>query len=774
MILVLNYSFSVLCRNVHRHISLFSKYSLLQSPDFLFVGLVLIIGSIWLPHRMKTLSPDEMREAAAKSGDVTISGTVESIRETDAGFQAVVSGCKCESDSGSIEGFRIRLSHLKTEYEPGTWIVAEGEASEFEPARNDGGFDEAGWMASEDIVCQIPYPEVKESSPPEGMLYTASWQLRQNLKSVFEKTVNADDAGVFLSLMTGDRSELNPDLKSLWQKAGIAHLLAISGLHITFAGSAARTLASAFGAARPVGCAAGAAAAAFFCFFTGNGLSARRALIMYLLFLAAELTGRTYDRISALSLAFILITADRCGAVTSASFILSFSAIGGMAFIYPCFQEKINHCKSRLLRGLLDTAAAGLSAALSMAPAESWLFYEIPLGSFFINLLIIPLSSLLLCSVFLTGISGLLYIPAGKFFAASGSNLLRFFSWLGSASLEIPGSRLITGRPPIYAVILYAVVLMSVCLFLMADSDQFISSGKCAKKRKRLSAALCFAAVILSAVSRGLSLTASKSSVLYMLDVGQGDCLVLQSPDSRVWVIDCGSTSTQEAGSRYLTPFLKFHGIDRIDGLFITHGDTDHINGALQILSGDDFEIGRLFLSDIGNRSDTEEEALSIAESKDVPVSLLAAGDRVRANEYSFAILSPETGEANEDRNEESLVMRYEESGFSVLFMGDAGEVTEKKLLAQGQVTNVDVLKTGHHGSVSASCPEFLTAADPEAALISCGRKNRYGHPAGETLDNLSEAGATYFVTKDTGQITVRHGDGLVVHLQLKESGNGL
>lgn len=742
-----------------------------ETPGMLFAALLAVAGSLWLPHRMQELRPQAIIRASESGLNLEITGTVKSITETKSGYRAVLSGCACSSEAGEAAGFSVRLTGLTGELQPGTTLRVKGKACGFETARNDGNFDEAAWMFSEDIVCQIKKPEILSEHPPESMLYKVSWKMRLRLEEIFHAVCpDEETAGVFISLLTGDRSQLDADLKSLWQKAGIAHLLAISSLHITFAGAAAYRIVSLAGATRGVRCAVGAAAAAYFCFFTGSGVSAMRALIMFLLTMLADLTGRTYDRISALSLSFILITADRCGAIHSVSLILSYSAVAGLAFLYPLFNRRAAECKNFFVRQALDAVSAGLSVSLAMAPAQALLFYEIPVGSFFINLLILPLSSLLLASVFLTGAAGAVSFSAGSFFAASGSVLLDFFSGLGRLSLSVPGLVIITGRPENFTVLAYFLCLAA-GIWL---SEQTFGPGSGRKKRRKkrrmyMAGIVCFVIAVLLIPGSSVLPHIPASSVLYMLDVGQGDCLVLETPDAKVWIIDCGSTSEPDAGSGRLAPFLKIHGLRKIDGIFISHGDADHINGAQQILEDSDFQVEHLFLSDIGNRSEAETLAQKTAEAKGTAVTGLARGDSVSGNGYTFAVLSPEAGTKEENRNEESLVIRYAEEGFSVLFAGDAGEETEKTLLAAGNTGDVTVLKTGHHGSKSASSPEFLKALSPEIALISCGENNRYGHPSVQTLERMHQAGIRYFVTAENGQLTVRHEQGLVVNLKIKE-----
>ncbi|MDD6221780.1 MAG: DNA internalization-related competence protein ComEC/Rec2 [Lachnospiraceae bacterium] len=742
---------------------------ILKPSQILFAGLVILAGSFWIPRRMRELAPESVLAAARQSQTIQVSGTVRSITKTTYGYQAVLSGCCFADETGESRGFSVRLSGLEEALQPGTYLTAQGEAGRFETARNDGGFDEDAWMRSEDIICQIKKPFIVSARSPESLLYQASWKMRLKLEDVFSKSCpGEEDAGIFLSLLTGDRSQLDPDIKSLWQKAGIAHLLAVSSLHITFAGASAYRIALFLGAPVYLRCAAGAAAASYFCFFTGSSVSALRALIMFLLTMLADLTGRTYDRISALSLSFILITADRCGALYSASLILSYSAVAGIAFLYPCLQRRIYGGRRFWLRQMADSLAAGLSVALSMAPAQALLFYEIPIGSFFINLLILPLSSLLLTSVFLTGAAGAVSIAWGRFFAASGSLLLSLFTRLGGLSLSVPGSVIITGCPGYGMVILYVLFLAAGMLLLCAQSGRKRTAKR--KLQRLHGIGVLFLAAAFALILGLWPLPRPDSSpALYMLDVGQGDCLVLRTPDAKVWVVDCGSTSISDAGSGRLASFLKYHKISRIDGIFVSHGDQDHINGVQQILETGDFQIGHLFLSDIGNRSEAEEQAEEKAQNRDIPVTGLARGDVVSGEGYTFAVLSPKAGTEQEDRNEDSLVIRYEEAGFSVLFTGDAGQKTEEEILAEG-MESVTVLKTGHHGSESASSSEFLKAAAPEIALISCGVNNRYGHPAPAALARMRQADIRYFITAESGQLTVRHEKGLVVNLKLKES----
>ena len=300
------------------------------------------------------------------------------------------------------------------------------------------------------------------------------------------------------------------------------------------------------------------------------------------------------------------------------------------------------------------------------------------------------------------------------------------------------------------------------------------------------------------------------------LDVGQGDCIFLQTEDGASYLTDGGSSSVSKVGKYRMIPFLKYQGASQIKAVFVSHADSDHYNGIAELLEQAELEgirVENLVLTDIADecRSEGYEELVELAGQNGITVQLLHEGQQLQDGELLFQCLHPSKGYRAEDLNETSMVLLVTYREFSMLLTGDvqgAGEehltqelqdwkepgvaqmqdvirisgeeesmeeesieeqsiederieeqIEEKrpqnKMGANHTETELTILKVAHHGSKNSTSEEFLKAANPKLAIISCGKGNRYGHPHEETLERLEKADVPWFCTKDYGAITV-------------------
>lgn len=243
------------------------------------------------------------------------------------------------------------------------------------------------------------------------------------------------------------------------------------------------------------------------------------------------------------------------------------------------------------------------------------------------------------------------------------------------------------------------------------------------------------------------------------LDVGQGDGIFL-SCGGRTMLMDCGSSQEKELGKDCLVPFLKSRGVDRLDTVFISHGDWDHISGIRYALEepGCGIRIGTLVMPEPGKGKDVYAELACLADSRGIPVVYGKRGDEfsgILGPEVSIRCLSPPEGGDYGDRNDESLVAEIQYGDFRLLLTGDVGKEGEEKMREAGLLAPVTVLKAAHHGSGTSSGQEFLKAVDPAFAVLSCGRENRYGHPSPEVVKALKEQGARIWDTRERGAVMV-------------------
>lgn len=244
---------------------------------------------------------------------------------------------------------------------------------------------------------------------------------------------------------------------------------------------------------------------------------------------------------------------------------------------------------------------------------------------------------------------------------------------------------------------------------------------------------------------------------LDMLDVGQGDAEFIRTEEGYTVFIDGGSSDVGRVGEYRILPFLKAKGVRSIDYWFVSHADNDHISGLLEVLMCGYPVRHMVFYQDI-LQDDAFMELLALAKASGSDIIYMKKGNILHLGEASFAALSPEY--ASGDRNKDSLVLWFEEDGFSALFTGDIGKDEERKLLTDRRFGQAEFYKAAHHGSNGSNSSEFLEKLKPKVTGISCAKKNRYGHPGDEAVCHMEESGSSVFYTMEAGQIRVTRDGG--------------
>jgi len=244
--------------------------------------------------------------------------------------------------------------------------------------------------------------------------------------------------------------------------------------------------------------------------------------------------------------------------------------------------------------------------------------------------------------------------------------------------------------------------------------------------------------------------------MVILIDVGQGDCLLIRA-EGRNYLSDCGSTDIKQVFRYRVAPFLKHEGITRLDGVFLSHADADHINGISEYLSDEGLHwltIGRLYLTEQETEKAEIRDILRLAEEQKIPAGYLQRGDLLLPGSMKFRILHPEEGYRGNSDNAESLTFLLEGRGFRMLFTGDLDFEGEEQLLRQ-QLGHVNVLKAAHHGSNGATGSELLKRVTPEQVVVSCGVNNMYHHPGREFAARVRKAGINPAITSECGAITI-------------------
>ena len=252
----------------------------------------------------------------------------------------------------------------------------------------------------------------------------------------------------------------------------------------------------------------------------------------------------------------------------------------------------------------------------------------------------------------------------------------------------------------------------------------------------------------------------SKKLKIYFIDVGQGDCTFIVTPKNKTILIDGGGSTSSDfdVGENTLLPYILDRGYKKIDVMFISHFDQDHVGGLLTILK--ELKVDRVCISEQKENSENYEEFLKIVKEKNITVFILKMGDKIKIeNNLYFDILWPGEEQITENRmNNNAIVMKLNHNGFSCLFTGDIEKIAEEqiaKLYNDKSILKSDVLKVSHHGSKTSTTEEFLGLINPKVCLIGVGKNNLFGHPSGEVIERLKNMNASIYRTDINGEITI-------------------
>ena len=447
----------------------------------------------------------------------------------------------------------------------------------------------------------------------------------------------------------------------------------------------------------------------------------------------------------------------------------------------------------RLGRGIRQGISVSLAAQLATLPVVMWNFYQVSCYGILVNLLIIPPMGLLLAMGIAAGFLGnaasllagsmnagrqtLSVLPDAAVCASQVisniTGVILYGSYLILTAYEkiaklcggLLGNLWITGKPAFGQAIAYYVLLFGGLLLYWRHKQTQKTENRRIGYKESGSIFIKIGVIFIGAVCV-LSVRGSAEFELHALSVGQGDCFMVKGKNTPVIMIDGGSSDEKQIGKYRILPCLKANTIDRIDYVFVSHLDSDHVNGILEILADEDcgVAIEQIILPETAALSeayipdDNYTALVTIARQRGIPVYLMEAGNEIVEDGLRITCLSPSVSGGDtwrtRDVNENSLVleMEYMPAGFRALFTGDIGAGTEREMLAR--LGPVHYLKVAHHGSRTSTSAVFLERTAPRMTVISAGEGNSYGHPHKETMQRLDNI-ITY-VTFEDGQISLK------------------
>jgi competence protein ComEC len=617
--------------------------------------------------------------------------------------------------------------------------------------KNPNGFNYRAYLASKNIywIVEIQGNPLQTCSPIRPSPMTMIKQLRFSGIHYLEAHFPKEIASLSSALIFGDRSMLDPVLLGDYQKTGIVHLLAISGLHVSILIGMVSYLGLRIGFTRQFMMNFLFIILPIYVILTGASPSViRAALMIYLVLITVKWKSKLkLLAIDAISLAFMIFLFFTPKVIFDVAFQLSFTVslaiILSAPFILRQFQEN--------LAGMLATSVTAQLAAL---PLLLYHYFEMSLIGIAANLLYIPLFSF----IYLPGLYFLFMIQI--LFGKTPQILIAVFLKIIYLSNQLIGSladlsfaRFVSGRPSLIQIIIYILIVIGIFYLWETKSNP--------KRKVHLISLI----VILFTFQHVWNWLCPFGEVT-IIDVGQGDSILIHFPHGNgTYLIDTGGTirfaeeewrqrsKPYEVGRDVVVPFLKAKGITKIDKLILTHGDMDHIGGAFSIIK--ELNVKQILLPSVTAPSENEINIIQAANKKGIPILKVAAGDQWQTEQSIFYVLSPEKNFSGE-RNSGSITIVVQIGGVNWFFGGDLDQEGEMKIIKKYPNLMVDVFKAGHHGSKTSSAEVFIKQIKPSTALISAGEKNRYGHPHQEVLERLRETNTTIYRTDLQGAITFR------------------
>ena len=565
-------------------------------------------------------------------------------------------------------------------------------------------------------------------------------ELRHNILQLLDSLFPQDTLGFARALLLGDKSKLTYEEDTAFSYCGIAHVIAVSGMHISILFSLVYIITGKRRAATAI---LGFPVLFLFAAVAGFTPSIIRACIMQALMILALLLNKEYDPPTALAFAVLCMLAANPLMITSVSFQLS---VGCMVGIF-LFSQRIHDylldkkrlgpakgksLKARLIRWFVGSVSVTLSATAITTPLCAYYFGTVSVVGILTNLMTLWVISFIFYGIMLSCVLALPWLPMGKAVAWLISWPMRYVMAVAGLLSKVPVGVVFVNNPYVIAWLVFTYILISGFLFW--------------KRKHPVVLGVCIALGLAAALGLSWAEPRLDDFRVTVLDVGQGQSILLQYED-RHYLVDCGGDGAAAAADTAAAELLS-QGVRKLDGLIITHFDADHAAGAELLL--EQIPARTIYLPDAEPdhriRKTLEREYGSKIEWLDF-------GEILEIDIFPMTIIA---AQEESEGNDSSLCVLFQPENYDILITGDRDSGGEMELLAQYPIPELELLVVGHHGSSSSTGMEFLNATSPAMAVISVGDDNSYGHPDKQVLQRLKLAGCKIWRTDEDGKLTFK------------------
>ncbi len=633
----------------------------------------------------------------------------------------------------------------------GDHLIFKGTFRHPRAARNPGDFNYRSYLLAKNIHGLVTVWDstllIHEQKDQWGSVVfrKAIYPLRRAMSTFIDDSVGGQEGALVKSLLVASRRDLDESLKSAFARIGVIHVLAVSGLHVGLVLGVLLLFLKSIRIPNPYRTVLTVTGLVIFAALTGFQPPVCRATLMASLILFGHVIQKKPVIVNSLAVAAIILLLINPLQLFQAGFQLSFIAVLGIALIYPRLQtgleSRILHWQEKsktVVPAVISLFLVSLAALIATAPLSAYYFGRLPLFSVVANLFVIPLVGLLVASGYLACVLAAIFYPLGDLVAQTTWLISHVLLWSVGFFADIPGTELFVRRPGLGFFLIYATTVAALAApFRARVQRRFVLLGL----------------VMIGSVVWFDALGIKKELQLIVLDVGQGDAILLRFPNARTLLVDCGDVYEDfDYGQDVIAPFLRRQGIDHLDAILITHPHRDHIGGLKGLLQS--VSCDRLIHS--GLVGDT----LFWPAEQTLNTRIVQCGDTLSFDPNCLClVLHPDSGSVHLARNDgtkindASIVVKIIFQHTGLLLTGDAESEAELKMLRFDHLLSSQIVKVGHHGSETASSLEFVNNIQAEKALISVAKFNRFGLPDQITIDRWQNHHAEVICTFDSGAI---------------------
>lgn len=753
---------------------LFNLILLYKSPENYFSRTLLIL-LIFTAGLFKSNIDFNLIEAnsikkfpdSGKDNYVQLTGIIKNIPDYDSGrvrFILESENIVTMNNSFNVEGdviVRIFKSGQKVEdkaieLEVGDRVSLIGRISTAQPMRNPDEFDYKRYLQLQGIdkiftVNGYNFYEVVSKQNlnffEKYIIYPAKKFALNNIN----RFIPGDEGAFLKAIVTGERTDITREMKIDFVNAGVMHLVAVSGLNIAYVIIFLTILFSVLRIPQPYRLILIIILLLFYCVFTGSSPSIVRATFMGIFILIGFQIQRKIVIYNLLGFAGLIMLLYDSKQLFDPSFILSFGAVLSIIFLYKRFEDyivirmKANNYWKKLWFWIVVTFFVTLAAQIGTLPLTALYFNKLSIVALFVNIFAVWSSNISLALGFLQILTGTFSDFLSSIIGEANYIFLKGQLWLIKYSAMLPFSY----------VNIYKFSFINLLLYV-----SFVINIFTLKKYNLVFRSTLGVLIIIAFYFTNLDF--NKNLKIAFLDVGQGDCAVIKTPEGKTILIDVGGQNfNYNAGENTIAPYLKRNDVEKIDLLVYTHLHMDHIGGLKYIL--DNFQVDNILESGQKYNSPYVNSIDSIIRAKKIQRSVLRYGDVIKSDEFRLYCLFPSEEFArnsydysNSNLNNGSVVLKFKYKDMEVLFTGDAEKESEKFLTNNyGNFLSCDILKAGHHGSITSTTIPLVLKTNPKLALISCGLYNIYNHPSDIVLKRLKRLGTVVYRTDLDGAMIV-------------------